>query len=354
MGALIKIEDYQVPPNTPKARGMRVLGIFPHFGYKDKLQNAYGKNIAKDEGVDPAVRDLIARALTEEDGDNWNPQYYSKAATIEKTDVEGMYNQLTGFTTRSAHIQAKKETMLVYLVEFFEEADEDGVIQSAEYWKRAWRSRENVQEEFDYIKSDYKKENVMIAASNLLQKSTYKPKDDGIYLRKNIAAVLKTLGIKNPSDKWINDVREKVNPSDGVMTNAEDFDITDNPKLKDSVIVTTKTYGGVKDPKMDSQTIDAIQNEIFNNSEIIKDKLKNKETFDITVVGKTTGVLQEKALKVRKQKKKTITSGLLKRYETWKVIIELVDEYGLDLETAIKMVWRGQMMPNEVEGQLYD
>ena len=353
MGALVKIEEYKVSPNIPKARGMRVLGVIPDFEYKNKLQNAYGQNIAKDEGIDPAVRDLIARALTEEDGDNWNPQYYPKAATIEETDVDGIFNQLTGFTTRSGHIQAKKETMLVYLVEFFEDADEDGVIQSAEYWKRAWRSKENIEEEFDYIKSDYKKENIHIAASDLLQKSAYKPKDNGVYLRKNIAAVLKSLGIKHPSDKWINDVREKINPSIGVMTNADYFPIKDNPKLKDSVIVTTKTYGGMTDPKMDSQTIDAIQNEIFNNSEIIKDKLKNKETFDITVVGRTTGVLLENASKVRKEKTKIIKSGLQKRISDARVIIDLIDNHGLDLDEAVKTAWCGQK-PDETEGQLYD
>ena len=156
--SMIKINEYKVPPNIPKARGMRVVGIFPEFDYKNKLENAYGKNVAKEEDIDLNVRDTIAKAIGSEE---WNPEHYPKPATMEKTDVEDIMRQLTGYTTRSGHIKAKQKTMFIYLVEFFDAADESGVMQPAAWWRRAWRTKENVPEEFDYIKSKYHRNNIL-------------------------------------------------------------------------------------------------------------------------------------------------------------------------------------------------
>ena len=226
--SMIEVDDYRILPNIPKSKGMRVVGIYPKFDYKNKLANAYGQNIAKEEGIDEKVRDTIAKLIKE---GKWKPEHYPKPATMEKTDVEDIFNQLTGFTTRSGHIKALEDTMFIYLVDFFDEADEDGVMQPAEFWRRAWRTRENVPEDSDYVKSDYHKHNIIKAAAELLKLGAY-TEVDGVYARNNIVAVLKSIGISNPTDNWVNDVRAQINPTVGVMTNAEDFDLTDNPKLE--------------------------------------------------------------------------------------------------------------------------
>ena len=49
MSEMVELDDYNVKPHAPSAKGMRVLGIFPEFPYKEKLANAYGQNIAKEE-----------------------------------------------------------------------------------------------------------------------------------------------------------------------------------------------------------------------------------------------------------------------------------------------------------------
>lgn len=353
---LVNIDDYRVKPNIPNVRGMRVIGIYKEFDYRNGLQNAYGRNIAKEEGVDETVRDTICEAIKAK---QWKPEHYPKPATMEKTDVKNIFNQLTGFTTRSGHLKASEEgcsdgdTMFIYLVEFYDAPDDDGVMQSADFWRRAWRSRENFPEDFDYIKSKYHKENILKGATDCLQTSNYVPDDDGVYARNNIVAVLRSIGMKNPSDTWINDVRARINPNVGVMTNAEDFDTTGNVKLKDSVITTTKTFGSIKDPKMDSQTVDNIEEQIFSNVDTIKDKLTNEKHFNITVVGKTKNAMIEKAEKIREGKKDALVSIIEKRVKFYRVIIDLVDNHGFDVETALKTIWRGQM-PNEEEGKLYD
>tara|TARA_Y100000114_G_scaffold43623_1_gene39114 strand:+ start:108 stop:1178 length:1071 start_codon:yes stop_codon:yes gene_type:complete len=356
MNEIFKIDDFNVSPNIPKSTGMRVIGIYPDFDYKNQLDNAYGKNIAKLEGTDEKIRDIICEAIKSK---QWKPEHYPKPATMEKTDVDGIFNQLTGFTSRSGHLKASNEgcsdgdTMFIYLVEFFDAPDDDGVMQPAEYWRRAWRTKENVKEDFDYIKSDYNNENTLNAAADLLPKSNYVPDDDGVYMRSNIVAVLKSIGIKNPSDTWINNVRAKINPNVGVMTNAEDFDTTDNVKLKDSIITTANTFGGIKDPKMDSQTIDDIEEQIFDNADKIKDKLESDKPFNITIVGKTKNAMIDKAEKIRGAKKDTLICIFEKRVQNYRVIIDLIDNHGFSAERAIKTLWRGQM-PNEEEGELYD
>jgi hypothetical protein len=350
MNKMKTVDDYKVPPNVPKAKGMRVVGIYPDFDYKNNLQNAYGENIAKEEGIDEKVRDTIAKAIN---ADEWKPEHYPKPATIEKTDVKGMHNQLTGFTTRSGHIKANKDTMFVYEVEFFDAPDDNGVMQPAKFWKRAWRTKENVNEEFDYIKSKYNQNNVIKGAAELLEIGAYATDDEGKYQRSNISSCLKSVGIVNPSDTWINLVREKINPLVGVMTNAEDFDTTDNSKLKDSVIVTAKTFSDIKDPKADSQTVDALEKQIADKADEIKKKLENKEEFDISVVAKTKGALMEKATKIRESKGKTFLDIHKERYERYKVIHDLVENHGFSLEDVLKVFWRGQK-PDETQGEIYD
>ena len=144
-------------------------------------------------------------------------------------------------------------------------------------------------------------------------------------MRSNIVAVLKSIGIKNPSDTWINNVRAKINPNVGVMTNAEDFDTTDNVKLKDSIITTANTFGGIKDPKMDSQTIDDIEEQIFDNVDTIKDKLENDKPFNIAIVGKTKNAMIDKAEKIRGAKKDTLICIFEKRVQNYKNILERAD-----------------------------
>jgi len=346
--SMISIDDYTVPPNMPEARGMRVIGVFPEFDYVNSLANGYGTNIAKEEGVDEVVRDTIRGAIKDE---QWKPAHYNKPATMEKTDVEGINNLLTGFTTLAAHI-GLVPTMFIYLVEFFDAPDHNGVMQTADYWRRAWRTKENVEEKYDHIKSKYKKKNILRGAADLLNLGSYTPNDEGVYQRSNIVAVLKSIGIANPTDTWVNDVRENINPSVGVMTNADDFDVSDNPKLKKSVIIETKTFGQKSDPKMDSQTVDALEEQIVNQSKVIEKKLKNDEKFDITVVGKTLGVRIEKADEIREIKPSIILDIYKKRYNNYMVIDNLIKNHGFDLEEALQFMWRGQK-PDEESGEIY-
>ena len=346
--SMITTDDYKVPPNIPKSRGMRVVGIYPEFDYKNKLANAYNKNIAKEEGVDGKIRDTIADAIKE---GNWKPAHYPKPATMEKTDVADINSLLTGFTTMSAHIKALQDTMFIYLVEFFAAPDEDGVMQPAKFWRRAWRTKENVSEPHDYIKSEYKKHNIIKCAAELLKLGAYTAVD-GVYARNNIVAALKSVGIANPSDNWVNVVRGEINPSVGVMTNAEDFDTTDNPKLKDSVIVTAKTFSAEKDPKADSQTVDALEKQIVKQADEIKKKLKREEKFGISVVGKTVSVIVEKATTIRETKKQRFIDIHKERHANHKVINDLIENHNFSLEDVLEIYWRGQK-PDEKAGEIY-
>lgn len=351
MSKMINIEDFTVPPNIPKATGMRVIGIYPKFDYKNKLENAYGQNIAKLKGIEEKIRDTIAEAIKE---NRWYPYYYPKPATMERVeDVADIMRQLTGFTTRSAHIKQKKDTMFFYLVEFFATADEHGAMQSAEYWRRAWRTQENVNGKFDYIKTDENSKDILAGAKDLLIQSNYKKQDDGTYLRANIVSVLKSCGITNPTDTWINAVRESLDNNVGVMTNAEDFDVSDNEKLEDSVIVVTKTFGQVKDAKMDSQVLDDIEQKIVTNKDTIKDKLEKEEPYNISVVGKTKDAAIEKATKIRDGKKQVLLDLHKIRFDNHEVIRDLVINHGFSLEDALKNFWRGQY-PHETQGEIYD
>ena len=350
MNGIVNIEDFTVIPNKPKARGMRVIGIISEFNYENGLENGYGKNIAKKEGIDEKKRDIIAKAIKQGE---WQPYYYPKPATMEKTDVERIFRQLTRFTTLSGHRKAKKSTMMFYVIEFFDAPDEDGVMQTAEFWRRAWRTKENVPEEFDYIKSDYKEKNILQSAEELLSLSNYQEQDDGTYLRSNIASVLRSVGIKNPNDRWINNVRKQMGNNTGVMTDADDFDVTGNPKLENTLIVLTKTFSQIKDGKYDNEVLEDMEDAIVENKDDIVGRLKNGKNFKISVVGRTTGAILEKAEKIRKSKPNTIKDVFKKRYESWKVISELIEEHDFDIDDVFNMFWRGQK-PDEKDGELYE
>ena len=346
---ITKIEDFKVPPNIPKARGMEVIGIVEEFDYVNGLENAYGDNIAKEEGIDEKTKDIIADAIK---ADEWYPYYYPKPPTMEATDVEGKYRQLTGFTTRSGHIKAKKKTMLMYLIKFKDAVDENGVMQSADFWRRAWRTKENVIEKFDFIKTPENRRNILKGAKESLDKSSY-VKKDGEHLRRNISAVLVAQGISNPTDKWINDVRDYMGSS-AVMTNADDSDVSSNEKLKDSVIVVTKTFGEIKDAKMDSQVLDDIEENIVKKKDEIIERLEdeNRETH-ISVVGKTLGAAIEKADKIRDNKKQTLLNLYKIRFDNHEVIRDLVINHGFSLEDALKTFWKAQK-PDEKKGEIYE
>ena len=354
MNKMISINDISISPRLPKSRGMRVKGVIKDFEYEKYLQNGYGDNIAKNEGIDIKKRDIIARAIQAEE---WYPLHYSKPATMEETDVEGMFNQLSGFTTKSGHKKAQKFTMTFYVVEFFDAPDGDGVMQSAEFWRRAWRSRENVPEEFDYIKSDYRTKNILQAVVQLLKLSNYEKQDDGTYLRKNVASCLKSVGIKHPTDSWINDVRRELGDI-SVMVEADDFDITDKhkekyQKLKESKIILTKTFSASKDSKYDAELLETIEDEIVDNENDIKNKLNKKENVGISVIGKTTNAILEKADKIRETKKDVMLQNFEKRMKSWRVIINLVDKHNFSMKDAFQIFWRGQK-PDEKEGEIYE
>jgi len=136
------------------------------------------------------------------------------------------------------------------------------------------------------------------------------------------------------------------------MTNAEDFDVTDDPKLKEAVIVTTKTFGCITDPKMDSQVVDEIEKQIVDNADVIKKKLEDKEEFDIAVVGKTSSAAIELAEKIRKGKLEILLDIHKERYKNYKVIDDLVENHDFSLEDALKVMWRGQK-PDETAGEIY-
>ena len=104
---------------------------------------------------------------------------------------------------------------------------------------------------------------------------------------------------------------------------------------------------------MDSQTIDDIEEQIFDNVDTIKDKLENDKPFNIAIVGKTKNAMIDKAEKIRGAKKDTLICIFEKRVQNYRVIIDLIDNHGFSAERAIKTFWRGQM-PNEEEGELYD
>tara|TARA_Y100000817_G_scaffold196552_1_gene153754 strand:- start:857 stop:1924 length:1068 start_codon:yes stop_codon:yes gene_type:complete len=355
MNEMVKIEDLTIPPNKPTARGMKVIGIYKDFDYENGLENGYGKNIAKEEGINEKIRDTIARAI---DAKKWEPLHYPKPATMEKTDVEGIFTHLTGFTTLSGHRKAKKSTMTFYVVEFEDAPDEDGVMQTADFWRRSWRTRENVPEEFDYIKSDYDTKNIVVATVQLLNLSNYQKQNDGTYQRKNIASCLKSAGIKNPTDKWINDVRKELGHDTSVMTETDDFDITDehkekHQKLKESPIILTKTFSDIKDSKYDAELLESIEEQIVEHENVIKDKLNKKEDLSICVVAKTKNAILEKADKIRNNKKNTILDNFQNRMNRWRVIINLVDKNNLDIEDAFQIFWRGQK-PDEKEGEIYE
>ena len=83
------------------------------------------------------------------------------------------------------------------------------------------------------------------------------------------------------------------------------------------------------------------------------DRLKNGKNFKISVVGRTTGAILEKAEKNRKSKPNTIKDVFKKRYESWKVISELIEEHDFDIDDVFNMFWRGQK-PDEKDGELYE
>jgi len=344
----MKIKDFEMTPRIPKSTGMEVIEVFDDFDYKNKLENAYGDNGAKLSGTDEKIRKLMAKAI---DKGEWKPEYYPKPATMVATAMTGKYRQITGFTTRSAYILAGKDTMFIYLVKFFEAKDEDGVMQPSNYWEQVWRTKENVNGEFDYIKTPEDKENIKYGAKNALEKGNYTKGDNDTYSKKDITTVLKQLDVANPSDNWINEVRAYLG-SAGVMTNAEDFDVSDNKKLEDSLIIITKTFGSIKDPKMDSQVVDSIEQGIVNNENAIRDKLEKKEPYNISVVGKTLNADIEKSEKIRDSKKQIFLDIFEARYKRYKIIDKLIDD-GFSLRDALESLWRGQK-PDEEEGELYD
>ena len=350
MSEMVELDDYNVKPHAPSAKGMRVLGIFPEFPYKEKLANAYGQNIAKEEGIDESIRDTIAKSIK---SGEWKPWHYSKPATMEKTDVENINNLLTGFSTMAGHNLADKNTMFIYLVEFFDAPDDSGVMQPADHWRRAWRTRENVEEEFDYIKSKYKHHNILKAAASLLKLGNYAPDDNGVYGRNSISSVLKSVGIKNPTNNWINGVREHINPNVGVMTNANDFDVSDNPKLSKSIFHVTKTFSHVIDGKYDAEVLNDIENQIVENQNTIEENLKEEKDFEVSVVAKTKNAIIEKADKIRENKPKTILDDFEQRLENYRIIIDLIDNHGFKLDNTMKFWWRGQK-PNEKAGEIYN
>ena len=139
----------------------------------------------------------------------------------------------------------------------------------------------------------------------------------------------------------------------GVMTNADDFDVTGNPKLKNSLIVLTKTFSQIKDGKYDNEVLEDMEDAIVENKDDIVDRLKNGQNFNISVVGKTKNAILEKAENIRKSKPNTLKDGFKKRYESWKEINELIEKHNFDIDDVFNMLWRGQK-PDEKEGELYE
>ena len=62
MNKMISINDISISPRLPKSRGMRVKGVIKDFEYEKYLQNGYGDNIPKNEGID-IKKEILLREL---------------------------------------------------------------------------------------------------------------------------------------------------------------------------------------------------------------------------------------------------------------------------------------------------
>lgn len=152
----------------PKSPGMKVVKVHENFDYKNKLsKDSYGKNDVRFSGTSTKV---IKKFVEYINNGNYQPEHFI-APTITKIKSgpeKGKYNLDTGNHRRAAHELAKKDTMYVIEIEFY---DYDN--KPAAYWRKMWKINENEESEM-FIQNPRDKNDVVglildMINSNMIQ-----------------------------------------------------------------------------------------------------------------------------------------------------------------------------------------